>query len=196
VEPLAPARYRLQITMGKETHETLRRLQDLLARESGGDAAIIVDRALRLLLAEVEKKKLGLTGKPHRRRPPKAGSRHVPVAVRRVVWRRDEARCAFVGPEGRCPDRKYLEWHHVVPHGHQGPATVENVSLRCGAHNLYEGELVFGKFDPMVSREAGPAYGARELGLDRVRKVTPARPLGQAAGEGRPSEPRQAEQIP
>lgn len=48
VEPLAPERYRLQITMAKETHDTLRRLQDLLAREiPGGDPAAIVDRALR-----------------------------------------------------------------------------------------------------------------------------------------------------
>ena len=33
IEPLAPERYRLQLTMGKETHDRLRRLQDLLARE-------------------------------------------------------------------------------------------------------------------------------------------------------------------
>ena len=150
VEPLAPARYRVQVTIGKETHETLRRLQDLLARESGGDPAIIIDRALRLLLTEVENKKLGLTSKPRRTRAPKAGSRYVPRPVRRVVWRRDGGRCAFVGPEGRCPERKYLEWHHVVPHGHQGAPTVENISLRCQTHNHFEGELVFGKYDPMV----------------------------------------------
>jgi hypothetical protein len=172
VEPLAPERYRLQITMDKDTHDTLRRLQDLLARETGGDAGAIVNRALHALLKDVEKKKLGLTSKPRRSRPPKAGSRHVPADVRRVVWRRDKGRCAYVGRDGRCGETKYLEWHHVVPHGYQGPATVANISLRCQAHNLYEGEQVFGKFDPMVSREAGPAYGARELGLDRVRKVT------------------------
>lgn len=179
VEPLAPGRYRLQITMGKETHEALRRLQDLPARETSGDAAIIIDRALRLLLTEVEKKKLGLTSKSKRCRPPKESSRRIPAAVRRVVWRRDEKRCAFVGSEGRCQERKYLEWHHVVPRGHQGPATVDNISLRCRAHNLYEGELVFGVFDPMVTRETGSAYGDRELGLDRVRKATP-RPSGAA----------------
>lgn len=173
VEPLAPERYRLQITMDKDTHDTLRRLQDLLARETGRDAGAIVKLSLHALLKDVEKKKLGLTSKPRRSRPPKPGSRHVPAAVRRVVWRRDKGRCAYVGRDGRCSETKYLEWHHRVPYGYKGPATVENIAIRCAAHNLYEGEQVFGRFDPTVSRETGPAYGLRVLGLDRVRKVTP-----------------------
>ena len=37
--------------------------------------------------------------------------------------------------------------HHVQPFGHQGPATVDNISLRCRAHNVYESEQVFGRFD-------------------------------------------------
>jgi hypothetical protein len=174
VEPLAPDRYRVQVTVGKETHDKLRRLQDLLAREvPGGDPAAIIDRALTLLLEEVEKKKLGATN-PRKARPTAAGSRHVPADARRAVWRRDEGRCAFVSNEGtRCAARKYLEYHHVVPFAKGGPATVGNVSLRCRAHNAYEAELVFGKFDPMAVREISPAYGICQLGLDRVRKVTP-----------------------
>ena len=41
---------------------------------------------------------------------------------------------------------------------HQGPATVDNISLRCRAHNVYESELVFGRFDPLVVREATENY--------------------------------------
>ena len=52
-----------------------------------------------------------------------------------------------------------LEWHHVQPFGHQGPATVENISLRCRAHNVYESELVFGRFEPPVVRESAEMYG-------------------------------------
>ena len=149
----------MQFTVSKETHDKLRRVQDLLCREvPDGDPAVIFDRALDLLLGEVERKKIAATAKPGRSRGTKEGSRDIPAHVRRAVWKRDEGRCAFVGRHGRCKERRYLEWHHVLPHGHQGPATVENISLRCRAHNVYESELVFGPFDPSVVRETAEKY--------------------------------------
>ena len=58
---------------------------------------------------------------------------------------RDEGRCAFDSAEGRrCTERTLLEFHHVEAYAKQGPATAENISLRCRAHNQYEGERVFG----------------------------------------------------
>jgi hypothetical protein len=74
-------------------------------------------------------------------------------------WKRDGGQCAFSGKSGRCTERRYLEWHHLLPFGHQGPATVANIALRCRAHNVYESELVFGRFDPSVLREASEIYG-------------------------------------
>jgi hypothetical protein len=63
----APDRFRVQFTIGRETYETLRVVQDLLRREvPHGDLAAIFDRALRLLRTEVEKKKLGAASKPRR----------------------------------------------------------------------------------------------------------------------------------
>jgi hypothetical protein len=159
IAPLAPERYRLQFTVSKETHDKLRRVQDLLCREiPDGDPAAIFARALDLLAHDVEKKKLAATTKPRRPRATKEGSRDIPARVRRAVWKRDEGRCAFVGRSGRCSERRYLEWHHVQPHGHQGPPTVENISLRCRAHNVYESELVFGRFDPSIVRETPENY--------------------------------------
>jgi hypothetical protein len=110
VVPLAPERYRVQFTVSKETHDKLRRVQDLLCREiPNGDPAAIFDRALDLLLREVERKKIAATTKPGRPRATK-------------------------------------------------PATVENISLRCRAHNVYESELVFGRYDPSVIRETPENY--------------------------------------
>lgn len=165
VAPVAPERYRLQITLGQETHDRLRRLQDLMRREvPDGDPAAIVDRALAVLLREVEKRKTRATTKPRPSRGTKEGSRTIPAAVTRAVWERDESRCAFVGRSGRCNQRSYLELHHVQPYGHQGPATIANISLRCRAHNVYESELVFGRFDPSVVRESREKYVAsREI---------------------------------
>jgi hypothetical protein len=79
--------------------------------------------------------------------------------VKRVVSKRDADQCAFVSPEGRrCNQRAFLEFHHVQPFAHQGPPTVENISLRCRAHNAYESEIVFGRFDPSVVRETAAIH--------------------------------------
>jgi hypothetical protein len=57
----------VQFTIGKETEARLRRVQALLRREiPSGDPAVIFDRALALLLAEVERKKLGKLSRPAR----------------------------------------------------------------------------------------------------------------------------------
>ena len=162
VEPLTPERYRLQFTVGKETRDKLKRVQDLLAREiPDGDPAAIFDRALTLLLKDVERKKLGAVAKPRKPRPTKPRSRHVPAHIRRAVNRRDGGRCAFVAREGRrCAETRFLEWHHVKPYAPDGEMSVENISLRCRGHNVYEAEGIFGRFDPSLVRETSAAYGA------------------------------------
>jgi 5-methylcytosine-specific restriction endonuclease McrA len=159
VQVTAPARYRVQFTIGQETHEKLRRLQALLRREiPDGDPAAIFDRALTSMLETVEKRKLGAAKRPLPRMPirpgtdrsmrkPGAPSRHIPRAVKRAVWRRDAGQCAFRAPGGqRCSERTYLDFHHVQPFAKQGPATVANISLRCWRHNHYEAELIFGSY--------------------------------------------------
>jgi hypothetical protein len=146
VVPTAPARYRVQFTIDEETEKKLRTVQDLLRREiPDGDPSVIFARALALLLADVEKKKLAATAKPRPARAATPGSRTISAHVRRAVARRDGGHCAFVAADGRrCTERSYLEFHHVHPFAHGGEATVENIALRCRTHNAYEGELVFG----------------------------------------------------
>jgi hypothetical protein len=162
--PLTPDRYRVQFTVSKETHDKLRHIQDLLCREiPDGDPAAIFDRALDLLVKDVEKKKLAATKNPRRPRRAREGSRDIPAHVKRAVRERDGRQCAFEGKRGRCTERRFLEWHHVHPFGHQGPATVANISMRCRAHNVYESELVFGRFDPSVTRESAETYGVSQV---------------------------------
>jgi hypothetical protein len=64
--------------------------------------------------------------------------------VKRQVWKRDEGRCAYIGREGRCTERGFLEYHHVQPYAAGGAATTANIELRCRAHNGYEASLFFG----------------------------------------------------
>jgi hypothetical protein len=149
VEPLAPERYRLQMTMDDQAHDDLRWLQDAMRREvPNGDAAVLVARALRELRKLVEKKAFAATTAPRESRGTRPGSRDIAAAVQRTVWHRDEGRCAFVARNGtRCGERSYLEYHHVDPHVGGGPATVDNISLRCRDHNAYEAEILFGRYE-------------------------------------------------
>ena len=148
VAPLSAERYRVQFTVGRETHDNLRLAQELLRREvPDGDPGAIFDRALKLLLEDVARKKSAATSRPRPVRATAAGSRHVPAHVKRAVWLRDAGRCAFVARSGRrCRERAFLEVHHVDPYAIGGESTVSNLSLRCRAHNLHEAERVFGPF--------------------------------------------------
>ena len=154
--PLAPQRFKVQLTIGQETHDKLRRVQDLLRHSvPSGDAAVIFDRALTLLLSDLERRKLATVERARADGTATPGSRHVPASVRRAVWTRDNGQCAFIGTEGRCTERGFLELHHVEPFALGGPTTVNNLQLRCRAHNAYEAEMEFGS---LVLREEGVRY--------------------------------------
>ena len=154
VAPLAPERYKVQFTVSRDTHDKLRRVQDLLRHQiPSGDPAAIFDRALTMLLEELERKRLAVTARPRAVKPTDTHGRHVPAAVRRAVWTRDGGRCRFEGAVGRCTETGLLEFHHVVPYASRGPTTAENLELRCAAHNRYEAERYFGLFVREVRSE-------------------------------------------
>lgn len=161
VRPLAPERYRVQFTISRETHEKLRRAQDLLRHTiPTGDLAPVFDRALTILLEDLERRQLGASARPRAIRAVAAGSRHIPAAVRRAVWARDGGKCTFVGPEGPCGERGLLQFHHVVPYADRGRATVENIQLRCAAHNRHEAARWSGASElQMVRERASPFEG-------------------------------------
>ena len=89
-----------------------------------------------------------------------------------------------VEPHGRrCEERGFLEFHHVVPYAMGGEATVENIQLRCRAHNGSEADLYYGPGRPSddgdVVRETRAWYGA-QLGPDRVRAGSAKHPSAPA----------------
>lgn len=146
VMPLAPERYKLQVTLSRETHEKLRRAQ-ALARHSlpDGDLGSILDRALTLLIDHLERRRFARAASPRASSSDSpASGRYLPASVRRDVWQRDKGRCAFVGRTGRCHETAFLEFHHVEPYAAGGAATADNIQLRCRAHNQYEAQLFFG----------------------------------------------------
>jgi len=181
IEPTSPERYRVQFTVGQETHDKLRRLQDLLRREiPDGDPAAIFDRAVALLLEKVERQKLGGATRPRSSGAIRPGtdkeawvetsqSRDIPRDIKREAWRRDGGQCGYVAPNGqRCSERTFLEFHHIVPYARGGRSTLDNISLRCRRHNQYEAEIVFGPRGAWKARDQGvPTRERRDTSLPR-----------------------------
>jgi hypothetical protein len=131
VRAVAPERYRIQLTIDRQTHDKLRKVQDLLRHVvPNGDPAVIFDRALSLLLQDLERRKLAQVNRPREGSAAYGHGRHVRAAVRHRVWARDGGQCAFVGAEGRCMERGFLEFHHIMPFAEGGATTADNLELR------------------------------------------------------------------
>jgi hypothetical protein len=174
VTALSPERYQIRFTASGSLCEKLRRAQDLLRHAvPNGDPAEIFDRALTALLAELERKKFAATDRPRASRGSADGSRHIPATVKRAVVARDGGRCAFVARSGqRCGTRAFLELHHLVPYALGGPATVDNIQLRCRAHNGYEAELDFGTSKRLREQIGATRPGTSSPGGDEGRSAT------------------------
>ena len=146
VEPLAPARYKVQFTASAELKEKLERLAALMP---GKDLAEVVELAVTEKLERVEAKRFGKVKNPRKSVEEvvtSPDSRHIPDPVKRAVCERDQYRCTFVSKDGRrCSAREWLEFHHDDPYALGGDASVENIRLLCHSHNAYMAELDFGE---------------------------------------------------
>ncbi len=158
VEPLSPARYKVQFTAGAELYGKLERLRALLRHAvPDGDLGQIIETAVTEKLERLEARRFGRTPPPEknpvRTNPPPTNpvrtnpsARHIPAAVRRAVYRRDGGRCRFVNAQGRrCPERHRLEYHHRHPFALGGGSDIENIGLMCPAHNRLMAEIDYGR---------------------------------------------------
>ena len=188
VRPLAPEHYLVKFTASRAMHEKLREAQALLRHQvPSGDPAEIFDRALTLLLAELRKTRHAATARPRARYRTSNTGRYVAAAVKREVWERDGGQCAFVGTAGRCTERGFLEYHHVIPFADGGKTDVSNLQLRCRAHNGYEAERWSGPGEEDLLRELRPMYG-RELSCVISGRHAVDSPLSRQRTRSRPSE--------
>jgi 5-methylcytosine-specific restriction endonuclease McrA len=149
IEPLAPARYKVQFTASAELRRKLERLQALMRSEvPDGDLATVIEHAVSEKLERLEARRFAKTSAPRKglsNSVTSRASRHIPAAVRRAVLERDGSRCGYVDEQGRrCTERDRLEFHHRHPFGMGGDHSPANLGLRCRIHNLLQAESDFG----------------------------------------------------
>ena len=190
VTPLAPERFSVQFTVGRDTYETLRYVQALLGHQvPSGDVAEVFDRALEALEAELEKTRFAATARPRAgRQRTSANPRYVPTHVKRAVWLRDGGQCAFVSENGaRCPERSRLEFDHIVEVARGGEATIDGMRLRCRAHNQFEAERTFGAgFMQLKRDEARRAAAERRTAVVQPEPRPEPRPEPEPESEAQP----------
>ena len=150
VEPLAPARYKVQFTASAELHDKLERLRALMRSSvPDGDLAAIVEQAVTEKLQRLEARRFARTQAPRKTLSQSETSpttRQIPAAVKRAVYERDGGRCRYEDEQGRrCTARQGLEFHHRRPFGHGGDHSVANIALACRCHNGYLAEVDYGR---------------------------------------------------
>ena len=166
VQPLSVETFKVTFTASRALRDKLKAAQDLLRHQiPDGDLAEVVDRALDLLLAEVKKERFGIGAQPRSTpRTTKPGSRHIPAAIRRAVYERDEGRCTYVDARGqRCPETGFLELDHVEGFAMNTAHTEEGICLRCHAHNQHRADQMYGRpfMDQVRSGQQAPCVPSR-----------------------------------
>ncbi len=154
-----PQRFKVQFTASEEHVSLVEEAQALLSHSA---PRVSLDelhlRAMRALVAQLKKQKYAVTARAQQTRAheerssshphphPRQRGRYVPAAVRRAVFQRDAGRCTFADASGRrCPETHGLELHHLIAFALSGQHTVENLTLRCRAHNALAAEHDFGR---------------------------------------------------
>jgi 5-methylcytosine-specific restriction endonuclease McrA len=133
------------VFLDNEMADLVGRAQALLGYQlRSDDPKEVIRRSLRDLVARLEKRKSRKPACPSRR-PASENPRHIPASVVSAVWKRDGGRCTFVGDSGhRCGSSRHIQLDHIEPVARGGTSTVENLRLRCRAHNQLEAERAFG----------------------------------------------------
>jgi hypothetical protein len=146
IEPLAPERYKLQLTASRELKQKLEQCRDLMRHSNpSGDFAPVIERALELLLDELMRERLGAAKRPRAEKKTSSSARPS-RATRRTVVARDGLRCAWVSDDGeRCNATGWLEFDHEQPLGKGGGSEASNVRVLCRNHNRLAAEVAFGR---------------------------------------------------
>jgi 5-methylcytosine-specific restriction endonuclease McrA len=172
IDPLSQDRFLVKFTASRAMREKLELARDLMLRANPkGDLAVVLERAVDLLVAELQKRQQGRTSRPQKK-PRAAQDTAVTRAARREVVARDGWRCSFVADDGRrCDARGFLEFDHKTPKGRGGSSEAKNLRVLCRAHNRLAAERVFGKAHVANAISASRSKTGKTAGSSGVRET-------------------------
>jgi hypothetical protein len=183
LDPVSADNWSVRITIDGAFREELENLKRLLWHKiPDGNLTTVLHEAVRCAIQKHGKRRGAVKGerqrKPAAPTSPRPGERPpITAAVKRAVLDRDGGRCTYVSPDGRrCGSRWQLELDHIQPAALGGLSTVENLRLRCRAHNALHAEETFGRAYMARYRRAGrpePRKGESTIAGDSRGRVVP-----------------------
>jgi hypothetical protein len=177
-EPLTEDLSRIHVTVCRRFLEKLEAARAALSHSRpGATNEGILEAGLDLLL-ERHAKRRGLVKKPQNKTRPCVES-HIPAAVKREVWTRDEGRCQWpVQSGGICGSTQRVEFGHRTSKALGGGSTANDLRLLCRFHNQLEAKQVFG--DDFMNQFTRNAPHRRSVGPQGAAQA-PAGTVSQAA---------------
>jgi hypothetical protein len=153
-EPLTSDLRRLHMTVSKQFLDKLEAARKGQGHaQPGASAEKVLEAALDLLL-EAQAKRRAEVKRPQQNPRPTKDPGHIPAAVKRAVWARDEGKCQWrLDSGGICGSTMCLEIDHIRPLARGGKSTVENCRLACRFHNKLAARQVYG--DDWMDRFVG-----------------------------------------
>ncbi len=150
LKPVARDLAELRVTVDAETESNLRALTDILSQKMGKPASLgdVVAWA-----AETARERFDPIRKAARNQVRKAKSissgnelgaahparRPIPAKAKHEVMLRDQGRCAHVSATGeRCPQKRWLDYHHLTEVHRGGSHSPANLRLLCRAHHAIQ----------------------------------------------------------
>jgi hypothetical protein len=135
----------LRLTLDKETMENLERLREIWSHKMPGASMADLVKAMAAYCRQKLDPDVKTEPKKHSSTPAPEG-RYIPVPIKRAVSKRDKGCCTYEDPTTgrRCGSRYQLEFDHKVPFARGGKSTVENLRLRCRAHNQWHAIEAYG----------------------------------------------------
>ena len=190
--PLAADRFGVRFNLSRNARDHYEYARDLLSHElPRADLATVTELALVALVEKLEKRKFCVTRRTRSGGRSSVDPRYIPAPVRRAVHARDGGRCTFTSEAGkRCPATRFLEFDHVDEVARGGVATVDQLRIRCRAHNHYTAEITFGKgfmdHKRRQARERAVAARARKRPAASTSSPAPERVEARASANGVP----------
>ena len=161
VEPKTAELSRVHVTVSRQLLEKLAAAKDALSHSHpNASDADVIEVGLELVIRRHWKRR-GIGAKPRKpapkaaapAAPPTKRSRHVPAAVWRAVWERDQGCCAWpLEGGGVCGSTDRVEFDHVDGFALGGETSVERGRLLCRPHQLEHARRLYG--DRVMDRYA------------------------------------------
>jgi 5-methylcytosine-specific restriction endonuclease McrA len=176
IRQLSGERFKVEFTATAELRDKLELCRNLMSHANPTrDLARVIERAVDLLLFDLERSRLKRTKRPRAQSPTRHSKKrgHVTSATRRKVFDRDGLECSYVSLNGRrCGAHAFLELDHKHPRAFGGDSDPENLRVLCRAHNQLAAEQTSQKIHLALTRLGFGTARARET-IAEVRRLHP-----------------------